>query len=153
RSDERSEKACPPVGRLPDGAQGKSHVLDVFGRMGFDVREIVALIGAHTVGRCHADRSGFDGPWTYTPTRFSNQYFKLLLQKEWVRRNWDGPEQFQPKDDPELMMLPADLALLEEPFRQYVELYAADKDTFFKDFAQAFNKLIELGVVRKEARL
>ncbi|RUS21591.1 hypothetical protein BC937DRAFT_92151 [Endogone sp. FLAS-F59071] len=71
--------------------------------------------------------------------------FKLLLQKEWVRRNWDGPEQFQPKDDPELMMLPADLALLEEPFRQYVELYAADKDTFFK--------LIELGVVRKEARL
>lgn len=24
-------------------------------------QEIVALSGAHTLGRCHADRSGFDG--------------------------------------------------------------------------------------------
>jgi hypothetical protein len=31
--------------------------------MGFDDREMVALIGAHALGRCHTDRSGFDGPW------------------------------------------------------------------------------------------
>lgn len=32
--------------------------------MGFNDQEMVALIGAHSLGRCHADRSGFDGPWT-----------------------------------------------------------------------------------------
>lgn len=32
--------------------------------MGFNDQEIVALSGAHTLGRCHADRSGFVGPWT-----------------------------------------------------------------------------------------
>jgi catalase (peroxidase I) len=74
RRDKGNEVDCPPQGRLPDAALGKDHVLDVFvSRMGFTVQETVALIGAHTVGRCHADRSGFDGPWTYNPTRFSNQ--------------------------------------------------------------------------------
>lgn len=74
RRDKTNEAECPPQGRLPDAALGKDHVLDVFvSRMGFTVQETVALIGAHTVGRCHADRSGFDGPWTYNPTRFSNQ--------------------------------------------------------------------------------
>lgn len=33
-------------------------------RMGFNDQEIVALCGAHTLGRCHDDRSGFVGPWT-----------------------------------------------------------------------------------------
>ncbi|GLE10994.1 hypothetical protein PINS_up023286 [Pythium insidiosum] len=29
------------------------HVRDVFYRMGFDDREIVALLGAHAIGRCY----------------------------------------------------------------------------------------------------
>ena len=45
------------------------------------------------------------------------------------------------------MMLPADLALIQDPeFRKYVEIYAKDEDLFFKDFAKAFSKLLELGV-------
>lgn len=53
---------------------------DVFYRMGFSDREIVALIGGgHTIGRCHKDRSGFEGPWTNTPLTVSNAYFKVLL--------------------------------------------------------------------------
>lgn len=40
-------------------------------------QEIVALIGAHSLGRCHTDRSGFDGPWTNAPTTFSNLYFQV----------------------------------------------------------------------------
>lgn len=146
-------KDIPPNGRLPDGAQGQSHVRDVFYRMGFNDREIVALIGAHTVGRCHKDRSGFDGPWTYTPTRFSNQFFKLLVSIDWKPRQWDGPPQFQDPDN-ELMMLPADIALIKDPkFAEYVHLYAKDKDAFYKDFAQAFGKLLELGVPRSDSRL
>lgn len=45
--------AVPPNGRLPDAAQGAEHLRQVFGRMGFSDREIVALSGGHTLGRCH----------------------------------------------------------------------------------------------------
>jgi len=45
------------------------------------------------------------------------------------------------------MMLPADLALIKDKkFRQYVEAYAEDEQLFFRDFASAFGKLMELGV-------
>ena len=55
------------------------HLDDVFGRMGFNAREITALSGAHTLGRCHADRSGFEGLWTAEPLVFDNAYFIDLL--------------------------------------------------------------------------
>ena len=45
RVDKISESECPPQGRLPDAAQGPKHIRDVFYRMGFNDREIVALIG------------------------------------------------------------------------------------------------------------
>lgn len=45
-----------------------------------------------------------------------------------------------------LMMLPTDLALIQDPkFKPIVEEYAKDKAVFFKDFAAAFGKLMELG--------
>jgi len=138
----------PDNGRLPDAAQGVKHIREVFNRMGFNDREIVALIGAHTVGRCHTDRSGFDGPWTLTPTRFSNQFFVQLLNNKWTKRKWTGPDQYT---DPSgnLMMLPADLALLSDPeMAKLCKLYASDKKAFFDDFAEAFAKLLELGVKR-----
>lgn len=131
--------------------------------MGFDDAEIVALSGAHSLGRCHKDRSGFVGPWTYTPTRFSNQYFSLLLNEKWIptTKYPGGPTQFKNPDD-DLMMLPTDLALIEDasfkyfnfhathPFpliiRKFVELYAKDKARFFADFSKAFARLLELGV-------
>ena len=54
--------------------------------MGFDDREIVALSGAHTLGRCHKVRSGFDGPWTSNPLKFDGEYFRNLMAKDWVPR-------------------------------------------------------------------
>jgi len=93
RVDKADGKACPPVGRLPDAAKGASHIRDVFNRMGFTDREIVALVGGgHAIGRCHKDRSGYDGPWTRTPMSMTNSFFKELLDKEWKKRNWNGPE-------------------------------------------------------------
>ena len=105
RSDTEGPESCPPNGRLPDASQGAAHLRDVFYRMGFEDRDIVALSGAHTLGSCHRLRSGFDGPWTHNPLRFDNEYFKNLLELEWTIRDWDGPKQFQ---DPsgKLMMLP-----------------------------------------------
>lgn len=78
-----------------------------------------------------------------------NYSYKLLLNITWVEKKWDGPKQFVDEDEGEIMMLPTDMALLEEPFRQYVELYAKDQQKFFDDFAAAFLKLIELGVAKR----
>jgi len=152
RIDVPDGKTATPNGRLPDAAQGEQHIRDIFYRMGFDDREIVALLGAHSVGRCHTDRSGYDGPWTKAPTMFSNEYYRELIENTWTVRKWKGPEQYT---DPsgELMMLPADLALLKDPkFRPYVEMYAKDEQVFFKDFSKAFSKLLELGCKNLESK-
>lgn len=146
RQDAEAEN-CAPDGRLPDGDKGADHIRWVFYKMGFNDQEIVALSGAHAVGRCHTDRSGFDGPWTHSPVTFSNEYYKLLLESKWSKRKWDGPLQYQDKESKSLMMLETDMALTKDKaFRQYTELYAKDEGKFFDDFAKAFGKLIELGV-------
>jgi cytochrome c peroxidase len=50
------------------------------------------------------------------------------------------------------MMLPTDMALMEDPkFKPWVLKYAKDQDAFFKDFALVFGKLIELGVDRDDS--
>lgn len=147
RLDAKGGSKIVPDGRLPDAAREYDHLRAIFYRMGFNDREIVALSGCHGIGRCHTSNSGYDGPWTETPTRFSNLYFKELLNRKWVKKEWKGPEQFVDAETGELMMLPSDLALLKDSeFKKYVEVYAKDKEAFFKDFAAAFQKLTELGV-------
>lgn len=53
-----SESVESQVGRLPDGDKGSDHLRDIFYPKGFNDKDIVVLSGAHTVGRCHLDRSG-----------------------------------------------------------------------------------------------
>lgn len=128
----------PEEGRLPDAKQGVPHLKDIFYRMGLSDKEIVALSGGHTLGKAHADRSGFDGPWTREPLKFDNSYFVELLKGE-----SEG-----------LLKLPTDNALLEDSaFRSYVELYAKDEDAFFKDYAESHKKLSELGFTPPSAGL
>lgn len=153
RTDFVDDSKLPPRGRLPDGAKGVDHVRNVFTRMGFNDQEIVALSGAHNLGRCHTDRSGFEGKWVHSPTRFSNQYFRLLTRLEWKPKKLNnGVLQFVHVDedlDEGLMMLPTDMALLSDPgFKEWVLLYADDKAAFYADFANAFAKLMELGIQR-----
>lgn len=77
----RTDSAKPtsvPDGRLPDADKGvpaatNSHIRDIFCRMGFNDQEIVALSGAHALGRCHTNASGYWGPWTYAESTFSNE--------------------------------------------------------------------------------
>lgn len=154
RTDYVDDSKLPPRGRLPDAALGSEHIRNVFYRMGFTDREIVALCGAHNLGRCHTTNSGFEGKWVNNPTRFSNQYFRLLISESWVEKRVpeSGVLQFSaidPITEDELMMLPTDIALIQDPeFSKYVRLYAKDKDLFFEDFRQAFAKLMELGISR-----
>lgn len=100
RHDATSGESCTPDGRLPDPDKGQiaatiRHVRSIFNRQGFQDREIVALVGAHALGRCHTDRSGYTGPWTRAPTTFSNLYFTELLENTWTVKLWEGPDQFE----------------------------------------------------------
>ena len=82
RSDFADGSLSSKDSRLPDASQGAKHLRAVFTTgMGFDDREIVALSGAHSLGRCHTDRSGFEGPWTRAPTTFSSLYFNELVRE------------------------------------------------------------------------
>lgn len=142
-----TEKDAPPNGRLPDAARDAPYVRDLFKRMGMTERETVALIGAHCLGACHPDRSGYLGPWTFLPTYFSNDFYKLLLDEKWQWKKWDGPKQYEDVKTKSLMMLPADMALVEDlSFKKIVVEYANDQDLFFKDFSKAFQKLLESGI-------
>jgi len=147
RTDFADASRCPANGRLPDASKGADHLRAVFGqRMGFTDREIVALSGAHTLGRCHRVRSGFDGPWTTHPLRFDNEYFQNLINLEWKPRNWKGPLQFEDTKTGKLMMLPTDMALVQDKkFKEYVVAYAKDEKLWFRDFAAAYAKLLALG--------
>ncbi|EIN11520.1 heme peroxidase, partial [Punctularia strigosozonata HHB-11173 SS5] len=140
-------KDATPDGRLPDATQGADHLRAIFYRMGFNDQEIVALSGAHALGRCHTDRSGFDGPWTFSPTTLTNDYFKLLFDEKWVWKKWSGPKQLVDKKTGSLMMLPTDYVLTQDKsFKKYAKAYAQDQDLFFKDFADVVSRLFELGV-------
>ncbi|CAA0811950.1 L-ascorbate peroxidase 1- cytosolic [Striga hermonthica] len=126
------DKEEPPLeGRLPDATKGCDHLRDVFVKqMGLSDQDIVALSGGHTLGRCHKERSGFEGAWTSNPLIFDNSYFKELLTGEKVG----------------LLQLASDKALLSDPvFRPLVDKYAVDEDAFFADYAVAHMKLSELG--------
>lgn len=151
---DRDVAFCTPDGRLPDASLDHDHLRSIFYRMGFNDQEIVVLSGAHALGRCHTDRSGFTGPWTFSPTVLTNDYYKLLLEERWSYKKWEGPKQFEDVSTKSLMMLPTDMALIKDKkFQTYVERYAKDSELFMRDFSSVFAKLLELGVPFTEDRI
>lgn len=148
---DREAAACTPDGRLPDATQGADHLRNIFYRMGFNDQEIVALSGAHALGRCHTDRSGFSGPWTFSPTILTNDFYRLLIEEKWQWKKWNGPKQYEDKTTKSLMMLPTDMVLVQDKkFKTWTEKYAKDNSAFFNDFSAVITKLFELGVPFKQ---
>jgi cytochrome c peroxidase len=135
--------ACVPAGLPGPGSDWAMHCAP---QMGFNDRQMVCLVGAHALGRCHTEASGYDGPWTNAPETFSNEYFRLMLEDTWTIRDWSGPVQYtNSKSGDNLMMLPPDIVLVEDPkFRPICEEYAADYDKFAAEFATNFKMLTGL---------
>ncbi|CAE7669028.1 APX1 [Symbiodinium sp. CCMP2592] len=51
---------------------------------GFNRREVVAIMGAHTIGTFHVEVSGFKYNWKFSHKIFNNGYYRLLtLKRDW----------------------------------------------------------------------
>ncbi len=109
-------------------------------------------IGAHTI------TSGIEGAWVNTPTEWSENYFRLLLDYDYeLVRSPAGAQQWQPIDQKEedlapaahdsskrvpTMMTTADMALKMDPeFRKISEQFRDDHEAFKDAFARAWFKL------------
>jgi hypothetical protein len=131
RKDATGPDMCHPEGNLPagegpfpTGGDAAGHLRAVFHRMGFTDKDIVALSGAHTVGRVHSSRSGLNQKpetkytkasacpvgtknvggqsWTAEWVKFDNSYYKNILD---------------PKDD-DLLVMASDACLVtDEKFK------------------------------------
>jgi len=72
-------------GRICGWEKTSQHVKDVFYRMGITNQEAVALLcGGHVYGRCHPERSGYNGPWVEEPWKFSNEYAADMVEDDWA---------------------------------------------------------------------
>jgi len=109
-------------------------------------------IGEHTV------TSGLEGSWVNTPTQWSDNYFRLLLDYEYeLVRSPAGAQQWQPVNQKEedmapaawdsskkvpTMMTTADMALKMDPeFRKISEKFRNDHEAFKDAWARAWFKL------------
>jgi len=109
-------------------------------------------LGEHTI------TSGIEGSWVNTPTQWSENYFRLLLDYEYeLVKSPAGAQQWQPINqkpedmapaahDPSkrvpTMMTTADMALREDPeFRKISEKFRNDHEAFKDAFARAWFKL------------
>ena len=133
------------VGDAPEGAD--------IGLQGLGwSNEFESGIGEHTI------TSGIEGSWVNTPTQWSENYFRLLLDYEYeLVKSPAGAQQWQPINqkpedmapaahDPSkrvpTMMTTADMALKMDPeFRKISEKFRHDHEAFKDAFARAWFKL------------
>ena len=102
--------------------------------------------------------SGIEGSWTTHPTRWDNEYFKLLFKYDWeLKKSPAGAWQYEPiniaeEDKPvdahnpnirrNPIMTDADMALKMDPeFRKISERFHKDQEYFTEVFARAWFKL------------
>jgi len=148
--------ALPPFGG-PEECAGDpaAHLRYVFYKYGMNDMDIVALSGAHTVGRVFKDRSGAS-PFGYnSPTEYTKKGCPFAGKsltgggqswtKEWLKFD-NSYFQLPGKTDTNCVALPTDRVLEEDPlFKVHFDRFAADQSAFFQAYARSHKKLSELG--------
>ena len=146
--------------RIPLGNATLPSLLSAFRAMGLGGRELVALVGAHVIGRAHRTHSGYAGRWSSArPLRFTNDYYRALVDRRWTPT--PSTARFpllqycdrSCADDGALMRLPSDLSLLgSADTRRWVTAFARNQSAFFAAFQRAFAALLELGTEARALR-
>ncbi|OOS26864.1 catalase/peroxidase HPI [Moraxella pluranimalium] len=155
-----------------------------------DEETVALTAGGHTIGKAHGNgdaskvgaepeaadiaeqglgwsyekpsmiTSGIEGAWTTNPTRWDNEFFKLLFKYDdkWAltkspagAHQWEPSEMdiedmpvdaFDPSQKRKIMMTDADMALLRDPeYRKISEKFLNDQAAFDDAFARAWFKL------------
>lgn len=139
-------------GNDPDPAKSATEIREVFGRMGMDDRETAALVaGGHAFGKCHTGTSGFNGPWTTTPFKWSTEFVQASLDEEWEKKvlsnqkiQWQTTNRSSPFAN--TMRLTADLAFVTDAiYKSIFQGWAEDPNALDLDFKQAWDKLMTQG--------
>jgi len=167
RKDARGPNDCPPEGNLPDaeppfpaGAKNAAeHLRNVFYRMGFNDREIVALSGAHTIGRAFKERSGLvkqgygaQNATPYTkPTHCARADGKngvgmpggASWTKKWLK--FDNEYFTQTDYKHKAWFATDDATRTDNSFGKHFQEFRQDGELFKREFIKAFVKLSECG--------
>jgi L-ascorbate peroxidase len=148
--------ALAPFGGPPGCEQDPAaHLRYVFYKYGMNDEDIVALSGAHTLGRAFKERSGtvdfgYSNPTEYTQKGcpFAGKSLTSGGQswtKEWLKFD-NSYFQLPGKTDGNCVAFPTDCVLAEDPgFKVHFDLFANDERAFFKAYARSHKKLSELG--------
>jgi adenylate cyclase len=123
----RADSDVPdPENKMPNPDMTLAEANALFEGLGLTMREWTALSGAHTIGKNLEGRTFTDDPF-----RFTNSYFRLLIQGN---------------DRARAHLLKTDNLLLDDPgCRGWAAAYAMDQDLFFADFAAAYRKMTLIG--------
>jgi len=146
--------ALPPFGG-PDKEDPAAHLRYVFYKYGMDDKDIVALSGAHTIGRAFKDRSGTVKEGYLDGTEYTVKGCPYLMKSEtaggrswtkhWLRFDNSYFTDME-KEDTNCVTFPTDKVLMTDPgFKPHFDAFKADQAAFFAAYAESHKKLSELG--------
>ncbi|CAE7264876.1 katG [Symbiodinium natans] len=145
----------------PDPVASGAEIREVFGRMAMNDTETAALIaGGHAFGMCHGHTSGFEGPWTKTPSSWTYDFIHGMLEDEWEKvtdANTQGLVQWRTINrtsrHASTMRLTSDLALVKDAvYKPIIEDWAANPEKLDVAFAAAWDKLLTSGTTWSTAK-
>lgn len=149
-------ESVAPFG-LPDAKPQNpaSHLREVFYKYDMNDEDIVALSGAHTIGRAFKDRSGavefgYQKPTDYTKPGCPMAMSSMTLggqswTKEWLKFD-NSYFQLPGNSDNNCVVFPTDAVLATDPkFKPFFDKFAKDQNAFFASYAKSHKKLSELG--------
>jgi L-ascorbate peroxidase len=157
RVDGIPQTLAPAPFGLPDACPEKpaEHLRYVFYKYNMNDKDIVALSGAHTVGRAFKDRSGVVEEGYLGGTAYTKKGAAHLLKSEtaggrpWTKDWLSFDNSYftdMARQDPDTLQLVTDLVLMEDPgFKPHFEAFKADQSAFFAAYAESHKKLSELG--------
>ncbi|BAT74629.1 hypothetical protein LR48_Vigan511s006700 [Vigna angularis] len=164
RKDSLESKISSSENQFPLPNMTMSQVITLFTKKGFSVQEMVALIGAHTIGMSHCDQFahrlfGFSKT-SETDPAYSPEYAAGLRKlcenytKDSTMAAYNDvitPVKFDNMYFKNLRrglgLLATDSALFTDPrTKPFVETYADDEGKFFQDFSRAIEKLSALDI-------